>query len=40
MKGIDRADQYLRYFSVLRKTKMVKKGGIVSAKLCALQCIF
>jgi hypothetical protein len=38
IKDIHRADQYLSYYSVLNK--MVKKGGTVSAKLCALQCIF
>ena len=41
MKGVDRADQYLSYYSVLRKpVKCSKKGGIVSAKLCAHKCIF
>ena len=40
MKGVDRTDQYLSYYSVLRQTKMVEKSGTVSAKLCALQCIF
>jgi len=41
MSGIDRADQYLSYYSVLRKNcKMVKKGGAVSAILCTLQRIF
>jgi len=41
IKGIDRADQYLSYYSVLKKTvKWSKKGGTISAKLCALQCIF
>ena len=41
VKGIDRAEQCLSYYSVLRKTvKWSKKGGIVSAKLCNLQCIF
>jgi hypothetical protein len=40
MKGKDRADQCLSYYSVLRKTKIVEKGGIVSAKLCTLKCIF
>ena len=41
MKGVDRADQYLCYYSVLRKTvKWFKKGGIVSAKLCTVQHIF
>jgi hypothetical protein len=40
VKGIDWADQYLSYYSVLRKTvKWSKKGGTVSAKLCTLQCI-
>ena len=37
MKGIDRADQYFTFYSVLRKTvKWLKK----SAKLCSLQYIF
>jgi len=36
MKGVYRADQYLSYYSVLRKTKIFEKGGIVSAKLCTL----
>jgi hypothetical protein len=39
MKGVDRADQYLSYYSVLRKTKMVETSGTVSAKMCALQRI-
>ena len=38
MKGVDRADQYLSYYAVLRET--VKRSGIVSAKLCTHQCIF
>ena len=37
MKNIDRADQYLTYYSVLRKTV---KWPNVSAKLYILQCIF
>jgi len=41
MKGVGRADQYLSYYSVLRKNcKMVKKGDAVSSKLGTLQCIF
>ena len=41
MKGVDKADQYLSYYSVLRKTvKWSKKLIPVSAKLCALQRIF
>jgi len=42
MKGIDRADQYLSFHSLLRKTGKwsKKKTGTVSAKLCSLQCIF
>ena len=41
MKGIDMSDQYLSYYSVLRKNiKLPKKGGTVSAKLCSLQHIF
>jgi len=41
IKGVDRADQYLSYYSVLKKTvKWSKKGGTTSAKLCALQHIF
>jgi len=37
--AIDRADQYLSYYSVLKKTIKwsKKKGGTVSAKRCALQ---
>jgi len=39
-KGVDRADQYLSYYSILRKSvKWSKKGGTVSVKLCTLQCI-
>jgi hypothetical protein len=37
MKGIDRADKYLSYYSVLRKTV---KWPNVFAKWCTLQCIF
>jgi hypothetical protein len=37
MKGIDRADQYLSYYSVLRKTV---EWPNVSAKLCTFQSIF
>jgi len=41
IKDIDREDQYLSYYSVLKKTvKWSKKDGTISAKLCALQCIF
>jgi len=41
MKGVDRADQYLSYYSVLRKTvKWSKKSDTVSAKLCSLQKVF
>ena len=40
MKGVDRADQYLSYYSALRKTKLVEKSGIASAKLCIHQCSF
>jgi len=41
IKGVDRADQYLSYYSVLQKTvKWSKKRGTISAKLCALQHIF
>jgi len=40
MKDVYRADQYLIYYLVLRKTKIFKKGGTVSAKLCTRQCIF
>jgi hypothetical protein len=40
IKGVDRADQYLSFYSVLRNCKMVEKSGTVSAKLCSLQCIF
>ena len=36
-----RADKYLSFYSVLRKTvKWSKKSGTVSAKLCSLQWIF
>jgi hypothetical protein len=36
-----RAEQYLSFYSVLRKTvKLSKKSGTVSAKLCSLQRIF
>jgi hypothetical protein len=37
MKGVDRADQYFSYYSVLRKTV---EWSNVSPKLCTLQCIF
>ena len=37
---VDRADRYLSYNSVLNETKMVKIGGTISAKLCALQAFF
>jgi len=41
IKDVDRGDQYLSYYSVLKKTvKWSKKGGTISAKLCALQRIF
>jgi len=41
VKGVDRADQYLSFYSVLRKTvKWSKKSGTVSAELCSLQCNF
>ena len=41
MNGMDRADQYLSYYSVLRKSvKWSKKSSTVSAKLCSLQRIF
>jgi hypothetical protein len=40
MKGIDRADQYLSYYKVLRKTiKWLKKVVLYLLK-CVLQCIF
>jgi hypothetical protein len=35
IKGIDRADQYLSYYLVLKKNV-----GTIAAKLCAIQCIF
>ena len=38
IKDIDRADQYFSYSE--ENCKMVEKGGTLSAKLCALQCIF
>jgi hypothetical protein len=37
MKGIDRADKYLSYYSILRKTV---KWPNVFAKSCTLQCVF
>jgi len=41
MKGVDRADQYLSYYSVTEENcKMVEKSGTISAKLCFLQRIF
>ena len=40
VRDVERADQHLSYYSVLKKTKILKKGGTVSAKLCALQRIF
>jgi hypothetical protein len=41
IKDVDRANQYLSYYSVLKKTvKQSIKGGTISAKLCALQHIF
>jgi hypothetical protein len=41
MKGVDRADQNLSYYSVLRKTvKWSKKSGTASVKLCSLESIF
>jgi len=41
IKDVDRADQYLSYYSVLKKTvKWPKKGGTISAKLCAVQRSF
>jgi hypothetical protein len=36
IKGIDRVDQYLSYYQVLKKSvKWSKKGGTASAKLCS-----
>ena len=40
IKDVDRADQYLTYYSVLKKTVKWSKKVVVSAKLCALQHIF
>jgi hypothetical protein len=41
IKGIEKADQYLSYYSVLKKTvKWFKKDGTISAKVRALQHIF
>ena len=41
IEDVDGADQYLSYYSVLKKTvKWSKKGNTIFAKLCALQCIF
>jgi hypothetical protein len=37
MKGTDRADKYLSYYSALRK---IVKWQNMPAKLCALQCVF
>jgi len=37
MKHVDGADQYLGYYSVLRKTVKWSKA---SAKLCSPRCIF
>ena len=40
IKGVDRANQYPSYYSVVKKTvKGSKKGSTISAKLCALQQI-
>jgi hypothetical protein len=40
IQDVDGADQYLSYYSVLKKSvKLSKKGGTISAKLCALQYI-
>jgi len=36
MKGVDRADQYLRYYSVLRKTAKWSKNVILYLLNCAL----
>ena len=33
MKGVDHADQYLSYYSVDRKTEVVKESGVISTKL-------
>jgi len=41
IKDIERANQNLIYYTVLKKTvKWLKKGGTISAKLCAFQSIF
>jgi hypothetical protein len=41
IKDVQRADQYLTYYSVLKKNvKWSKKGGTISARLCVLQHIF
>ena len=41
IKGVDRVNQYLSYYSVVKKNvKGSKKDGTISAKLCALQYIF
>jgi len=41
IKDVDKTDKYLSYYSVLKKTvKWSNKGGMISAKLCALQHIF
>jgi len=38
MKGVDRADQYLSYYSILRKTKKwIKKNGFIPYKLRIIQ---
>ena len=40
IKGVDRADQYLSYYLVLKKTVNLSKNLVLfSAKICALQCI-
>jgi hypothetical protein len=39
IKGVDSADQYLSYYSVLQKTKMVKKGGTIPAKFQHIFCV-
>ena len=36
MKGVDRADQYLSYYSLLRKT-VAKESCILAYKLCTFQ---
>jgi hypothetical protein len=40
IKGVDRADQCLSYYSIEENCKMIEKGDNVSAELCTLQYTF